>query len=349
MSKAWRLEQARRRYQNTMDICDVDLGAVMGPLHRTPHAMIIPVFAFEPGPLTQWSLAQVEGYQRIIPWHILSLYKYSDFAEADISLFIALSDSVYPHFEETLAACNFPAERVLRFNQHPKIRAWINKLIPMFLPRMEDYDGIIHTDASNLMFPSKNGNTLHIWQQLAEKWNVATQEFVLVQPPLTHRPGCGSSLLAGIKRCEAELGITPDETWKQLSRLSLHRQSAKKLQTDWERMVANDKYYEFFGPVFGIAKKTRNNPAFRAHITDLCSILEVDEGAFSFYFYERQLKTEKTYQLPILGGLESYKRTVELAHPCYLWAPPIRLDEEDKQIWEHYYRSLRHDAPLHKP
>ena len=355
MSKTWRLEQARRRYQNTMDICDVDLAAVLGPLDATPYAMIIPAFAFEPGPLTQWSLAQVEGYRRIIPWNILSLYKYSDFAEADISLFIALSDSVYPHFEETLSACNFPAERILKFQQHPTIRAWHNKLIPMFdlangiSPALQgEYPlGILHADASALVMPSKQGEKLQTWKKLAEEWNVTTQEFVLHLPPLMNRASCGSTLLAGIKRMNTELGKTTDSIWAGLSRIS--GIPVKTIKQDWEEMWKKDRYYDMLGMTFGISRKRLIDKEFRQHITELCALLEVDEGAFGFYFYERQLTAEQVYTHEIIGGLERYRDIYTLSNPCYMWGIPGTLDWEDKQIWEHYYRSLRHDAPLHKP
>ena len=176
-----RLALARRPHHNTMPLCQVDLTAELD-LKPTRFALVIPVFAWKCQPLEAdaWGHAQVDGYRRALPWHVLSLLRNSDFADADITLYIALSDVVAAACREPLELCHVPMERILFFEQPDLPYAWTNKIIAMCHPELDGYAGVIHSDASNFVCRGPGGERLQVFRWICDNWDTDTQDFLVL-------------------------------------------------------------------------------------------------------------------------------------------------------------------------
>ena len=340
--RQWLLSQSRRPHHFTMETCEVDLSAVMGEKRDTRLAMVLPLFSWDNRPVRveSWAYAQLEGYMRVLPWHVLSLYRNSDFAESDFTVYVAASESVLPFFEPFLIACNFPHDRVLRFAQGNLPFPWAYKAMALFHRVLNDYDGVLHSDASNFAAPGPSGERLELFNHISDNWDTQSQDFLILDSlpaPVRWNTFHGAFQMLG------KMGVEAETVWENLARVS--HIPAYRLQADWHRMWADGSHPEVRGPLYGISKGLRTDAAFRQHLINLMSVIPFEDGAVAFYLYEQGFTADDVFSLAGRVMAPNVSETCILAgakwtQPDYLYGYQT-LDAEGQALWDSLYRALR--------
>ena len=295
----WRITVAKRPWHLELPVPDVDLTAVMGRKHASARfAMTLPIFSWEQHMREdKWGFAQFLGYLRVLPYHILSLYKNSDFADADINLYVAVSEPLWPHAQSYLKALNFPADRVLRFPEGDESQfpfCWSYKCIAMFQPHLDSYDGVIHSDVSNFVAPGPDGERLELFEYIVDGWDTHFEDFlVLDNLPAPEHAWCTFNRAMAL--CIKRLGITAKKMWTELSKVT--QIPPAEMSAAWQKMWEDGTYPDVRGPIYGIAQGLRTNVRFRSEILTLMSLIPFDDGALAFYLWWNGLEQDDVFTL----------------------------------------------------
>lgn len=342
-----RLVHARRPHQNLMPFLRADMSEVLGPRRQTRLALVIPVFSWETRQLEEhvYGHAQVDGFRRAFPWHVLSLIQNSDFAESDFTVHVAFSDVVAEAMDEPLARCNFPENRVIRFPQEQHRWAWTHKITVLTHPELAHYDGVIHSDCSNFVCRGPNGERLEVFQYIAENWNTDEQDFCILDnyPPPEH----AWSTFYGAIKIMARMGLRDDLIWRQISEGC--GIAADKLYADWRRKWNDHDFIDVRGPFYGVAKGLRTDERWRAYIMRLMDIIPFEDGALSLYCYEQGFGADDVFSVGPRMMLPNVEETNILAgapHTAadYLYGYSQQQDDEQARIakvWMRLWMDLK--------
>ena len=342
-----RLAVARRPHQNLMPFLRADMSEVLGPRRQTRFALVIPIFGWETRPLEHhvYGHAQVDGFRRAFPWHVLSLIQNSDFAESDFTVHVAFSEIVAEAMDEPLSRCNFPENRVIRFAQEQHPYAWAQKIVALTHPELAHYDGVIHSDCSNFVCRSPEGKRLEVFKYIADGWDTENQDFLILDdyPPPEH---AWRTFYGAVKHMQ-RMGLAPALIWNKIS--AACGIPADKLWEDWERKWRDHDFIDVRGPLYGIAKGLRNDERWRAYILHLMRVIPYEDGAISLYCYEQGFGADDVFSVGPRMMLPNVKETNPLAgaphtKADYLYGYNKQSDDEQAHIakvWMGLWMSLK--------